>query len=63
LQQRSGGQRANVSSDTYQGLNNSAQSRQRGQAQTQQFQRSQRSSGGMRSGGGRSGGRGGGRRR
>ncbi|HMF90908.1 MAG TPA: hypothetical protein VKL40_09705 [Candidatus Angelobacter sp.] len=60
--QQSGGQRANVSRDTYQGLNNAAQSRQRGQAQTQQFQRSQRSSGG-RSGGMRSGGRGGGRRR
>jgi hypothetical protein len=63
LQERSGGQqRANVSRDTQQGLNSAAQSRQRGQAQTQQFQRSQRSSGGMRSGGMR-GGRGGGRRR
>src|SRR5215471_8454213 len=64
IQERSGGQqRTNISRDTQQGLNSAAQSRQRGQAQTQQFQRSQRSSGGARSGGMRSGGRGGGRRR
>jgi hypothetical protein len=38
--------RQNVSSSTWQGLNNSAASRERGQFQTQRFQNIQRSGGG-----------------